>query len=207
MLAMAKNKIPRPEGNFVDQHGIKVTTATALRRPEAPSLPPRAADDRRTLEERQQAAEEAEALSVALEQRLRIGAQRDQKRVESALGRFCAFHKPKKLGNHCFLAGARYGRIVRGYKVAKGYSILGQQPSTNGADILTEAQREAQRQHDIMIWEDANAILRDIHPRAPGVMERLCYDELDPSPYDGGIIVNALMKFALEWGFLVPYGA
>lgn len=185
--------------------GIKLVGRTALKRAEPAPLPPRAADDRRTQEERQQAAEEAETLSVALEQRTRLGAKRDQKRVESALGRFCAFHQPVKLGNHCFLAGARYGRLVRGYKVAKGYPILGQQPSSNGADILTEAQREAQRQHDIMAWQDANATLRGIHPRAPVVMERLCYDELDPSPYDGGIIVNALMKFSLEWGFLVPY--
>lgn len=201
---MAKSDY-NPDDDIVG--GIRLTTRTALRRAESPSLPPRAPDDRRTQEERQQAADEAETLSIALEQRSKIGARRDQKRVESALGRFCQFHKPVKLGNHCFLAGARYGRIVRGYKVAKGYPILGQQPSTNGADILTEAQREAQRQHDIMAWEDANDVVRIIHARAPGVMEKLCYDELDPALNDRGIILNCLVKLSLEWGFLVPYQA
>lgn len=183
--------------------GIRMVSRTGLKPALAPSLAIPPAEGRRTLQERQQAAEEADALSVALAQRERLGAGRDQRKAESALGRFWL---AQKLGHHCFLAGAQYGRIVAAYKAAKEFSSdVHQSPSDIVPEVLTEAQRQAQREKDIMAWNGANDLLREIHSRAPGVMERICYDELDPSPYDHGIIINGLVKFSLKWGFLVPF--
>jgi hypothetical protein len=163
-------------------------------------------DERLTLSERQRVAEEADAMSVVLAQRAKLGAGRDHKRAESALGRFCQSHKPVRLGNHCFLAGQQYGRIVAAYKAAKEFpSAIRQSPSEVAPELLTEAQRQAQRDHDIMAWQNANAVIRIIHARAPGAMERLCYDERDPLLHDHALIRNCLVKLSLEWGFLVPY--
>lgn len=157
-----------------------------------------ARDDKPTNDAR----ERAETMSVALAQPHRKGSE-DPRRA-TALGRFCADHRPVALGNHCWLAGVRYAEIVREAKNAQGFAVHGWAPGDGGYEILDDRQLEARKELSLMRLREAEATLRAIMPRLPGAMERLTYDELDPSPYDAGVLVHGLVALAIEWGFLKP---
>ena len=145
----------------------------------------------------EQAKERAENIATVLKQPHRAGS--DNPRLGTALGRFCA---AQRLGDHCWHAGERYGEIIQDAKLAMGFSIRGGAWGADGGwQELTDAQLEARKELALARLKDAELMLRAIMPRLPAALDRLCYDDRDPSPYDHGIIIAALVKLASEWGF------
>jgi hypothetical protein len=127
-------------------------------------------------------------------------AKNDDRRLESVLGRFCANHKPRPLGDHCYQAGIRYAEIVREYKNAMGFDVPGWGPSDNGYLTMTPAQIAARKELAIMRKRGADEVLLALMPRLPRVMEKLCFDELEPSPYDEALIIDGLVLLARKFG-------
>lgn len=176
------------------KRGFPIITQTALASPIPIRAIPPAKDDRRTAQERFEAAERAEALSVALSHPHRAGS--DDPRLATPLGRFCA---GLKLGDHCRQAGERYREIIEDDKIARGFQVHGWAPSDRGYFGLTEAQLEARKELAIRRRREADEIARAVHSRAPWVMEKLVYEEMEPSPYDGSIIENVVVNLADAW--------
>jgi hypothetical protein len=177
------------------------------------SVPPAA--QRQGQSDKEEEAEIADVLSVAINQPHRKGhsgaiyeARRAGSaftRLSEALGRFCASpHAPTglPLGDHCWQAGQRYAEIVREYKTACGFDIHGWAPSDRGFSSLTQEQIEARKELAIQRKAEADQILRSIKLRLPAVLERLCYDQLEPFACDSGIIIGGLVALALEFGML-----
>lgn len=142
-------------------------------------------------------AEEAATKATVLAQPHRLGS--DDKRMGTALGRFCAGHKPYALGEHLFASAERYGDIIREYKNAMGFSVPGWAPSDNGYRDLTEAQIQARKELAVQRKGQADAILICVHRRGPRVLEWLTFDDRDPVPHDESLLVNCLLALADEW--------
>lgn len=149
------------------------------------------------LADEERARERAEALSVALAQPHRRG--NDNPRLATPLGRFCANHKPRPLGDHCYQAGERYREIIEDAKIAQGFTVHGWAPSDGGYQTMTQAQVEARKELALQRLREADQILKAIISRLPRALEKLAYDEIEPSPYDHGIIANGLINLANEW--------
>lgn len=159
--------------------------------------------DPRELPPTEQAKERAENIAVALAQPHRRGS--DDPRLGTALGRFCA---AQRLGDHCWLAGGRHLEIVQDAKLAMGFSIRsGGWGSDGGFQVMTDAELEARKELAMIRLRETDGVLRQVMPRLPAAMERLTYDDRDPSILDVGILVNGLAKLAIEWGFLKIYHA
>lgn len=166
-------------------------------------------------EDQQTEAERTEVLSVALAQPHRrqyaanVSAEASKAgsafaRLSEPLGRLCATPQPstgRPLGDHCWQAGQRYAEIVKEFKTAWGFEVGDWAPGSNGMEALTPEQIEARKQLAISRKKEADAVLTCIIPRLPRAMEKLCFDQLEPSPYDAGIIVNGLVNLANIWGF------
>lgn len=188
--------------------GIALVGKTALRTPEKViSLVPATAE-LRSKEDRERATMEKEALSVGIAQPDRRGFGADHRgatvegsafaRLWEPLGRFCATHALK---DDCYRAGEAYDELLRQAKAAKGFIVPGLVAGENPIK-LTQAQIDAMREAAILREKKITGILRAIMPRAPGVMERLCYDRMEPSVYDEGLIKHCLLALADEFGFL-----
>jgi hypothetical protein len=176
---------------------ILLTKRAALLSPHLAAI---ANDGRRGLDERIAAAESAMVMSVALSQPHRRGANPAAECLSEPLGRFCLNHKPKPLGEHCWHAGKRYAEIVGEAKTAHGFAVPGWEPGAGGYAARTEAELSAEKELALMRLRAADAILVRVMPRLPRIMERFVFDQLDPSPYDEGVIVNGLVNLAAEWG-------
>ena len=193
----------RPESS------IPLTTATSLTMPaKASILPPARPGDRRTAQERVEAAQRAEALSVALAQPHRAGS--DDPRKAFPLGRFVERTWPRDGAwrDKMHAAGVAYAADVRAFKVARGFHVVGAEREVRkpeGTDDASLDEIEAQRATIDGLQralDKANALLRGVMPRLPGVMERLCFDLLDPSPYDEAILASGLYRLAMHYGVL-----
>jgi len=179
-----------------------ITTATSLRFPEPPHSVPPAKGDRRPVQDRIEAAEREANIAQARLQPHRQGS--DDPRLSTPLGRFCASPHGSlpRLGDHCYQAGERYAEIVRDARNAQGFHVDGWSPSDNAAFSLTPAQMSARKDLAIIRRRYADNILKAVISRLPWAMERLCYHQLEPSPYDEGAIINGLVALAVEWGML-----
>lgn len=124
-------------------------------------------------------------------------AARQNKPLGTALGRFCLCRK-YRLGEHIYLAGERYGEIVREYKNAMGFDVYGW-ARIDGA-YPTEAEMAARRDLAIRRKREVDEILLALMSRLPQAMERLCFDELEPSHYDEALIIDGLSLLAREFG-------
>jgi hypothetical protein len=185
---------------LIRESPIPLTTATALRRPLAASIVPPARNDRRTLDERVEAALRADAVSVALAQPHRAGS--DDPLSGSALGRYCLRRWP---GEHrrgfredrCE-AGNRYAVVIDNDRVACGFSprLFG---GVNGSDKLSEQELRDRRVECAKARADAEAQIRDI-PRAVAVMSRLCWEDRECGPYDEDVMFHALYRLAMHFG-------
>lgn len=176
---------------------VLLTKSAALLSPHLAAV---ANDGRRGMDERIAAAESAMVMSVALSQPHRRGSNPAAERLSEPLGRFCQNHKPKPLGEHCWHAGTRYAEIVGEAKTAQGLRVPGWAPGAGGYEELTEAQLAVKKELALARLKDANAILTCVTPRLPRAMERFVFDQMEPSPYDEGAIVNGLVNLAAEWG-------
>ena len=174
---------------------IVITTATSLCWPKAEKSAPPAKGDRRPLQERIEAAERASNIAQIAAQPHRQGS--DDPRLCDPLGRFCA---AQLLGDHCRQAGVRYREVIEDDKIARGFTVNGWAPSDRGYAGLTDEQIQARKELAIRRRAEADAILRGVMWRLPWVMERLVYEEQEPSPYDHGIIRHGLIALSDAWG-------
>lgn len=188
---------------------IRIITETALVSPPKPSIVPPAAGDRRPAQERVEAAERADAVSVALAQPHRAGS--DDPRLAFPLGRFCAtaWRNDHDFGRKMHAAGGSYAGDVRSLKVASGFHVIGSERESmaapNGDDDLSPEEIQAMRANIFglrMALKRADELLLNVMPRLPRAMVRLCFDHDEPSPYDHEIIRHGLYRLALHYGHL-----
>lgn len=185
---------------------IRLTTQTALEAPVKPSLVPPARNDRRTANERVEAALRAEAVSVALAQPHRGGS--DDPRLAFALGRFCdrAWPNDSQFADAMHRAGASYAAEVRAVRVARGFHVVGserEQGRTPNSDDASPEEIDAMRATIYGLertLERADDLLRGVMDRCPRAMVRLCFDHEDPSIYDTDVLKHGLYRLALHYG-------
>ena len=195
--------------------GPPVSTATALRWPEKPSLVPPARNDRRTAQERVEAALREEALSVARSQPHRASAHdTDDHVLESALGRFCLKAWPPRPSpldgrdlnashrSQMIEAGNRYGEIVHQHRVLIGIGG-GSRGSSEGMSVALTDEQIMVNCHAAQIKrDDADAVLRRVHARAVSRMMSLCVDEMDPTPYQESLAKHCLWALAVHFAIV-----
>ena len=179
---------------------IPITTASPLAWPQTPSLVPPAHNDRRSAQERVEAAQRAEAVSVALRQPHRAG--EIDPLAGSALGRYCLKRWPgkdrKDIREGRCQAGNQYAQDIDNDRVARGFAprLFGE---ASGFGVLTDAQLQERRDNCAKAIADADASIRDICDRAPGVMRRLCWEDLAAGPYDDDVVYHALYRLAVHY--------
>lgn len=161
----------------------------------SPSYTMVATDPTRQLAERIEAAQSADALSVALKQPHRLG-----NRSKSAGDAFAEFCKRMRLRRELRATGEAYCREVRADKAARGFHVVDQHPGEG--EPLSEAEQAAKNEAAILALEKSNGLLSGVHPRCPARMEMLCYDRLPPSPYDEWVLINGLLVLAMSYGML-----
>jgi hypothetical protein len=179
-------------------HDIKITT-------DAPGLPSH--KKLSGFRSKEVVETQAEVMSVALNQPHR----RDIKdghqskagsralRILDPLGRFC---QANKLDDALWEAGRQYGEVCRQGKAAKGFATYQAREQGQGGATLTDAQIKAMNDVAVRRWADAEGVLRQIMGRLPRVMELLCFDEREPSPYDEAVLTQGLLRLALHFGTL-----
>jgi len=144
-----------------------------------------------------------DVMSVALSQPHRRGFPRDAaeaakagseaSRLSEPLGRLCARHR---LREELWHAGCDYAVIVRNAKSAMGFDVAGLMPAEWPGPPLTDAQLDAVKELALQRLDNANAALRRVIERLPRVMERICFDQLEPYPNDEAIIGHGLLVLA-----------
>lgn len=177
-----------------------ITTATALKWSFPSRAVPPAKGDRRPVQERIEAQERAETLSVALMQPHRAG--NDDPKLSTPLGRFCIV---QRLRGELYQAGDQYAEVLRQAKAARGFSVP-YSPRGEGATGLTEGQLQAMRDAAIIREANCNAILIAIHARAARVLEALCYDQREISVHDEALAAHGLLMLAREAFGLINEG-
>jgi hypothetical protein len=123
-------------------------------------------------------------------------------KLESALGRLCALHKPYALGEHLYEAGLQYRNIVREHLNAWGFRVHGWGPSDRGYTEQTDQAARARRDLADKRLAAADKVLNALAPRHPGVVPKLmvglCYDGFHPQQVD--ILRRGLMALSDFWG-------
>ena len=210
-------RLDRREGPIIKKEpsmiegGPRVITDTALSLPTPPKyrkLKP--GEEFKDLEAR----EREETMATALEQPHRQGGGGDRR--TTAFGRFCEDYKPVRLGDHCYFAGERYCEVVREEKNARGLLVMGGAPRDPGYQIFEacpqlpckftcdagRCQIRLKARLDLAIGrlKEDNEVLIAIMPRLPRALERLVYDQLEPSVYDFGILRDGLVLLAKKYG-------
>ena len=198
---------PKAVSRIAIVSSIPVITATTLESPPMARIAPPAAGDRRPAQERVEAAERADAMRVALQQPHRQGS--DDPRLAFPLGCFCAstWRNDLAFGNAMHAAGAEYAREVRAVMIARGFHVVGSEREAGGGHVgLEDATPEeiATAKADIYALErtleKADSLLRDVMPRCPRAMVRLCFDHDEPSPYDADMLRAGLYRLSLHYG-------
>jgi hypothetical protein len=148
--------------------------------------------------------EQADVMSVALAQphRRGISAAESQRaggrglRLTTPLGRFC---EANHLADGLYQAGIQYGEVCRAGKSAKGFIAHKAGEQLGFGSSLTDAQIAAMNEAAMMRWASAEAVLRQIMQRLPAAMERMCFDDRDPSFYDRDLLKNGLFRLAIHF--------
>jgi hypothetical protein len=174
-------------------NAIAITTATALSLPERSKFRRLGPDEEfKDFAQREQ----EDIMSVGLAQPHRRGSL--EPRAGEPLFEFCAAHA---LAAFCYDAGAQYEQALRQAKAAKGFLVPGLFPGENDGN-LSQKQIEAMREASILRERKLSGLLRQIMPRAPAVMERLCFDQLPWSIYDESLIKQCLLALADGLGLI-----
>lgn len=123
-------------------------------------------------------------------------------KLESALGRFCAYHQPYALGEHLYEAGLQYRNVIRDQLNAWGFRVHGWCPSDRGYTEQSEEAARARRDLAEKRRRAADKILDTLDPRHPGIvpklMARLCYDDRDSEHSD--TLRRGLVALSDAWG-------
>lgn len=152
--------------------------------------------------------EEATTMSVALAQphrenvydtRGNLIASADDKRLGTALGRFCARHRPRPLAPWLEDAGRQYMAIVYRFKRAIDAKCIRNSGDSLGCalDEKTHAARCEKAEMDKQRIDDE---LVRAHRRGPIMMEAVCFDEIDPPSHWSGILVDCLLIASDHFG-------
>ena len=188
---------------------LAVSTATAMQWPSATRLPPPVPGDRRTAQERVEAAERSEARSVALAQPHRSGS--DDPRMAFPLWRYCVWTWPSDADHagQMYSAGVKYADDVRAVCIARGFHVVDSEGDNGGgansADELSPDEIKAARDNIYALertLERANELLRSVMPRLPAAMVRLCCDHGIPSIYDADTIKSGLYRLGVHYGIV-----
>lgn len=193
--------------------GPPVTTQTALQWPAKASLVPPARNDRRTAQERVEAALRAEAVSVALAQPHRAGC--DAAMLVEPLGRFCRAAWPVRRGESGFDlneahreamydAGRRYADVVHRHRVAMGLGAGGKTQAEGLSVARTATQIAADCEAARIKRDAADAALRAVFAGAIAVLMRVAVDERDPAPHHEGVLRHGLYALAVHFGIVKP---
>ena len=188
---------------------IAMTTATSLKWPERPSIVPinrSPVNSATEADKRIRDAERAYAIGVVLRQPHRAGS--DDPRMGFPLGRLCAtaWANDPDRANAAHAAGASYAKDIRNVAVARGFHVPGS--GTDGVhnvesdDNPAPAEIDAARAARIgleRVLAMADEVLREVMPRCPVAMVRLCYDNADPAPNDTSMLINGLWRLAVHY--------
>lgn len=171
---------------------IKLTTHTALS-----GKQPRVIGYSHERFDRSKEAEESEVatMAVALAQPHRRGS--DDKRAGEPLYELCLAYRWR---DEMYHAGVAYGEIVRQDRAASGFHVPGL--VAGEGEARTEQEITASRELARLRRNKADEELRDVMLRAPSVMVSLCYDMLEPSHKNHGLIQNCLWRLAVHLGMV-----
>ncbi len=152
--------------------------------------------------------EEAQTMSVALAQPHRenvyddrggLIASADSKRLGTALGRFCARHRPKPLAPWLQDAGEEYAAVVYRYKRALGVPCF-----RNSGDPLAapvdDATAQAKREKSEMDKRRIDDELLMIDRRGPIILEAVCFDEIEAPEHWTAVLVDCLLVASDHFG-------
>lgn len=193
---------------------VTITTATALQSPASPSRAPSAKDDRRSAQERLEAAQRAEAVSVAAAQPHRAGADDPlDPALATPLWHFCLKAWPKRItdsgadvnADHrrdMFRAGQHYGIIVHQHRVWLGLGSGGRTQAEGLSVTLTDAQIRAHCEAARIKRDDADDALRGIFNGAVSAMMRVAVEEQPPTPSQEDLLRHCLWSLAVHFGFV-----
>lgn len=189
---------------------IAFVTDTALMFPAKQSSVPTALNDRRTADERIEAAERAEAQSVALRQPHRVGSDSpSDPRLAFPLGRLCValWRNDASFGDRMYGAGLKYAVEVRAVRIAAGFHVVGSERDgirfAESSEEYSEDEIRAMRANRSALertLEKADQVLIDVMPRCPRAMVRICFDHEEPSIYDTDVLRHGLYKLSLHYG-------
>ena len=188
-----------------------VTTATALQWPSEGRLVLPARDDRRTAQERIEAAQRADARSVALSQPHRAGV--DDRMLVDPLGTFCFRQwrpRPSESGldlneDHraaMYRAGQIYAEIVHQHRVLLGIGSGGRTAPEGGSVELSDAELRVKCDAARIKRENADDVLRRVYSAAVAAMVRVAVDEIAPTPYQEDLIRHCLWVLAVHFGLV-----
>ena len=152
--------------------------------------------------------EEATTMSVALAQPHRANvfdargnliASADDKRLGTALGRFCARHRPRPLAPWLEDAGKEYMAIVYRFKRALDLKVSCNSGDSMGCALDEEA-HAARCEKAEMDKQRIDDELLMVSRRGPIMMEAVCFDEVDPPPHWADILVDCLLVASDHFG-------
>ncbi len=149
------------------------------------------------IEQRAEAATMAVALAqphrgAVYDDRGRLIASADDKRLGTALGRFCARHRPKPLAPWLGDAGREYMAVVYRFKRAIDSKTVRNSGDSLGC-ALDDAAHEARCQKSEMDKRRIDSELLMVDRRGPIMMEAMCFDEIDPPEHWTGALVECLL--------------
>jgi hypothetical protein len=129
----------------------------------------------------------------------RVVATPDSKRLGTALGRFCARHRPKPLAPWLEDAGAEYGEVVDRWKRAMGFLRYG---ASGGLGCPVEDENlQARREKAEMDKRKLDEVLVAAVGRpGPPMMEFVCFDDQDPPLHWTPKLVDCLLAVAKATG-------
>ena len=156
--------------------------------------------------------EQAATMSVALAQPHRANvydtagnliASADNRRLGTALGRFCACHKPRPLADWLYDAGREYDRIVYEFRksidaatVKQSSDPLGVPMMGANGQIMDEGARAELTERR---WSEARDVLDGVDRQAAIKLEYVCHDERDPPAEWSDVLVKGLVALAKHW--------
>jgi len=190
---------------------IPLYTQTALAWPQTPSIVPPARGDRRSAQERVDAAQRADAMRVALSQPHRDG--NADAMLECALGAYCYRAWPRNISEHgddvnkpwrfdMFRAGQTYGIIVHQHRVWLGLGAGGR-TSPEGAQVtLSDEQIKAHCDDAKAKRAEADGVLWRIGSGAVSAMMRIAVDEFPPLAHHEDILRACLYHLAIQFGIV-----
>lgn len=189
---------------------IAFVTQTALAPPPQRGVEPAPISDTlRTREQRQEAAERADARSVALAQRGGV----DDAMLVEPLGVFCRRSWPPRISDSgsdlnaehrgkMYSAGRQYAEIVHQHRVLLGLGAGGRTQPEGGQAPLTEAQLRANCELSRIKRDNADAVLSAVFSGAVSAMMRVAVDEQHPTPYQESFLRHCLWALAVSFGLV-----